>query len=175
MGNENKEDEVEDKSPLGKDEKPVEKETKKEEKVVEVKEEKKLKQLSEEEYAELNRRAANYDKVVNEPELASKIMDHFKAKLGKVGKKEESKEEAPEETKNNDSDERFKALAKRQAAIEVRLFMKENPDAEKYKGEMAQLLNRYSGMSLDEAYRFSKTPKSESDQKPVVKLSLIHI
>lgn len=124
------------------------------------------KQLSQKEFDELQQKASNYDLIATDPELAPKVVDHFRAKTGRVGK---PMTPAPTEEKPAPSvrdDEAFQSLARRQAQLEVTLFKKDHPDMDEYKDDMARLMQRHN-MDLDDAYRFSKAAKSQALQKPV--------
>lgn len=126
------------------------------------------KQLTQEEYDALQLKARNYELIEADPELAPKILDHFRAKTGRIGQRTtENTNPAVNNQMSNEVEERMVAMAKRQAQLEIDLFKQRNPDMDNYRQDMVRLINKYPGMELEDAYRFSKGAQSQPEQKPV--------
>jgi hypothetical protein len=130
--------------------------------------EKALKQMTQAEYDAVMQKVANYDLIANDPELAPKIMDHYRAKTGKAREtpKPKDTEENVKPQPTVEIDDRFKAMARRQAELELKLFKKEHPDFDTHKDTMAKLLQRHPTMELEEAYSLSKGSSSKPEQRP---------
>jgi hypothetical protein len=120
--------------------------------------------ISQEEIDSLQEKAKNYDLIASDPELATTIADHFKARTG-TSRKAKAKAEEPQEPRIDEATaQRIQELTRRNAQNEIALFRLQNPDMDQYKDNMATLINRY-GMSLDDAYRFSKSTVAQTEQK----------
>lgn len=130
-------------------------------------ESKPMKQLSQAEYDAMMQKVANYDLIANDPELAPKIMDHYRGKTGKTREtpKPKNQEENEKPQVNTELDERVKAMSRRQAELEIKLFRKEHPDFDTHKEGMAKLLQRHPTMDLEEAYNLSKGSSSKPEQR----------
>lgn len=118
--------------------------------------------LTQAEIDSLRERAANFDTIVADPEISVKVLDHFKAKTGRVGKQVTTETKAPE-TKSVD-DIAYKQLLNRQATLEIDLFRMRHPDMDSVKDNMAKLMTKY-GMDLEDAYNFSKSGQVQNSQK----------
>lgn len=118
--------------------------------------------LSQAEIDSLRERAANFDTIVADPEISVKVLDHFKAKTGRVSKPVTTETKAPE-TKPAD-DAAYKQLLNRQATLEIDLFKMRHPDMDDVKDNMAKLMTKY-GMDLEDAYNFSKSAQAQNSQK----------
>lgn len=125
------------------------------------------KQLSQAEYDALQAKANNYDIISGDPELAPKLVDHFRAKTGRLGTPVSAPKPVVNDQQSARDDERFAAMSKRQAQLEVELFKQKHPDMDDLKDDMAKLINRY-GMDLEDAYNFSKSAKAQNGQKSPV-------
>lgn len=126
------------------------------------------KTLTQEEYDALQLKARNYELIEADPELAPKILDHFRAKTGRIGQKPEQTNTPVVNNKmTSEVEEQLTNMAKRQAQLEIQLFQQKHPDMEQYRQDMARLINKYPGMDLEDAYRFSKGAQSQPEQKPV--------
>ena len=130
-------------------------------------ESKNVKQISQAEYDSLMQKVANYDLIANDPDLAPKIVDHYRAKAGQAREtpKPKSKEEVNKPDVNMEYEDRFKAMSRRQAELEIRLFKKDHPDFDSHKDTMAKLLQRHPTMDLEEAYNLSKGSSSKPEQR----------
>lgn len=130
-------------------------------------ESKPMKQLTQAEYDAMAQKVANYDLIANDPELAPKIMDHYRAKTGKprTTPKPNDQEESVKPQLRDDTDERFRAMSRRQAELELKLFRKEHPDFDQHKESMAKMLQRHPTMDLEEAYNLSKGSSSKPEQR----------
>lgn len=116
--------------------------------------------MTQDEIDALLEKANNYDLIASDQELSTKIADHFRAKTGTVRKSEPTPVEPSDE-----QDPRITELIQRNARNEIALFALSHPDMEEYKNDMSSMINRY-GMSLEDAYRFSKSAKQQTVQKP---------
>lgn len=129
-------------------------------------------QYTQEQIDAIQEKASNYDIIQNDPELVAKVMDHYKAKLGKANNAPPKASTPP--VGNTDQTEVIEALklmsqrlaetTKVAASQELRLFKMQHPDMDTVKEEMATMVKQY-GMDLETAYRFSKLAKAQ-EQKP---------
>lgn len=124
-----------------------------------------VKQISQAEYDTLMQKVANYDLIATDPELATKVMDHFRAKTGKVAETPKPQPKNIVKESNPEIEDRFMSMSRRQAELEIKLFQKDHPDFEQHKDAMAKLLQRHPTMDLEEAYNFSKGSSSKPEQK----------
>ena len=128
------------------------------------------KTLSQQEYDDLLTKARNYELIEADQELAPKILDHFRAKTGRVRQEQQSNNNQNNNSDNQAMDPRIaKTLEQQQhelARVQIALFEQKNPDMKDYRDDMAKLVNRFPNMSLEEAYSFSKAAKSQAAQKP---------
>jgi len=122
------------------------------------------KTLTQAEYDALQQRASNYDLIAADPELAPKVVDHFRARTGRLGAPVQTPAATPNPA-TQETNSHIQELVKRQAQLEVQLFKQMHPDMEEVGDDMSKLIHRY-GMSLDDAYRFSKAAKAPASQKP---------
>ena len=120
--------------------------------------------MSQEEIDALLEKASNYDLIANDPELATKIRDHFTAKTGRVPQADQQSPAEPQEPTDNAQSQQIKELIRRNAANEIALFRMQHPDMDDYRDEMTHLVSQY-GMPLEDAYRFSKGIAAQK-QKP---------
>jgi len=123
--------------------------------------------ISQEEFDALSRKASNYDLIESDPELAPKVLDHFKAKTANVGRQTQQRQTTQENTSQQD-DRMNQALMQQQreiAKMQIRMFEQTHPDMNEYRDEMAKLANRHPTMDLEELYNFSKAAKSQASQK----------
>lgn len=127
------------------------------------------KTLTQAEYDQLMEKASRYDLMANDAELAPKIVDHYRAKTGRIGTPPARKaDDDPPIVPNNRNSDVDKEMIRRQAELEIKVFKMENPDMAQYKDDMARLMQRYN-MPIEEAYRLSKAAKTQAAQKPVEK------
>lgn len=108
-------------------------------------------------------KANNYDLIAGEPELVTRIGDHFRAKTGRVAQPATPAPATLQEPQDNPDKAAMQELVRRNAANEIALFRLQNPDMDTYRDDMVHLISNY-GMSLADAYRFSKATKAQ--QKP---------
>lgn len=128
-------------------------------------------QYTQEQIDAIQEKAANYDIIQNDPELVAKVMDHYKAKLGKAGNTSKAPTPPVGTPEQNEVVEALKVMSQRlaettrvAASQELKLFQMQHPDMHEFKDDMAKLVKQY-GMPLEEAYRFSKLAKAQ-EQKP---------
>lgn len=128
-------------------------------------------QFTQEQIDEIQAKASNYDIIQSDPELVAKVMDHYKAKLGKVGNTPPKPSTPVGTPEQQEVVEALKLMSQRlaettrvAASQELRLFQMQHPDMKDYQEDMAKLVKQYN-MPLEEAYRFSKLAKAQ-EQKP---------
>ena len=129
-------------------------------------------QISQEEYDQLQEIAGRYSLIANDPQLSAVVLDHFRAKSGRLSQSAEPKIDNSKTMQNQQQEEAMAAmpnqeLLRRQAQLEIELFRLRNPDMDSYKTEMASLVSKYPTMSLDDPYKFTQLAKPQAETKAV--------
>lgn len=143
----------------------------------------KMRNLKEEEFGELSRKAAFYDLVANDPQAAQIVNDHFRAKTGRVTNKPDPKPESKDQAGGDDPIlnhpvvkriiEQNQLLTSRMSQMEVNSFRAAHPDMSELETDMARLVQQH-GHSLEEAYAIARRAKplaenNGSKPKPVAR------
>jgi len=132
------------------------------------------KTLSMEEWNALQEKASRYDYIANDTELATKLVDHVKSKTGQISTRPTNNQPAQQQGATPSVDptinqlrEENRLLAQRQARTEIELFKAKHSDFDQVKDEMARVVNKYPGISIDDAYSLAKSAKQQSSPAPV--------
>jgi len=122
--------------------------------------------LSQEEIDALTDKASRYDLFANDPVLASKIADHYRANAGITANKPVTPDLEPS---GDDTpvveDPRMQALSQKMVQMEIAQFQQAHPDMETVKEDMAALINKY-GMNLEDSYKFAMSAKTPTTPTP---------
>ena len=124
--------------------------------------------LTQQEYDALQQKSSNYDMISNDPVLASQVLDHYRAKTGRVNQRAVEKPAEEEEREYNDP--RVDEQSRRIAQLEIEAFRAAHPDMKDIEQDMSKLISRH-GMSLQDAYKFSRAVKAPAQQNTAVRTS----
>lgn len=132
------------------------------------------KTLSMEEFNSLQERAGRYDFIANDAELATKVVEHVKGKTGRIGTQPTNNQPVPQQSATQSVDPTVqqllaenKQLAQRTARLEIENFKARHSDFDNVKDEMARVVNKYPGISIEDAYSLAKSAKPQSQQGSV--------
>lgn len=119
----------------------------------------KIPSISQDEIDALTEKASRYDLFINDPVLANKIADHYRAATG-ITAREPARMEQNDEPKE---DPRMQALSQKLVQLELAQFHQQHPDLTEYRDDVAALISKYN-MPLPEAYKFAKAAKAHTSQ-----------
>lgn len=121
--------------------------------------------VSEDELLKLREDAELYRAIKADPELSGKVLELIHNKTRQIPAKPQGDEPAYVRELRDQNAKSQQAMRELIAYMQVKEFFTENPDAKAHKQEIGRLMDKYSGMTLNEAFDIAKRAKASQGQQ----------